>query len=39
MYVDDIQLYTSPTLNNLIENKINKLTTELDIYLIYITFK
>ena len=31
MYADDIQLYTSTTLNDLPEI-INKLTTELEIY-------
>ena len=34
MYADDIQLYTSTTLNDLPENitKLNKLTSELEIY-------
>ena len=35
MYVNDIQLYTSTALNNLLEtiNKPNKLTDKIDIYL------
>ena len=34
MYADDIQLYSSTTLNHLLKTitKINKLTTELEIY-------
>ena len=35
MYADDTQLHTSTTFNNLYESltEINKLTTELEIYL------